>query len=361
MAAALKAAATTKTAETILLEGGTYSGFNVYNDKPTANVTIESASSSNKAVIEGLSINNSANYTFNDLHIYHTSGYVTGEIATSYYSNNISFTNDNFIGKTSSSYKSAPNVGLQISDSTNSVISGSTFQYVSNGVADTNNNIITISNNNFSDLFGDGIDNAGTSNVKLLSNSFTSLHIDSADAQHSDAIQFWTSGETTAGSNITISGNTYTIGSGSAAQGIFMTDQVGDLTYKNVTIENNDLVGTGWNGITLQHVSGALVENNTLQSVSSTGQVSRLTLDGGVSGLVKGNKIGQLINQNGNSATVSGNTILPAISQTGAAQSLVSGMASIVSSASAATALPNPQLAAYNAYLAAHPVSLAKP
>ena len=186
------------------------------------------------------------------------------------------------------------------------------------------------------------------------------MQIDKSDAQHSDCIQFWTSGETTAGSNITISGNTYNIGSGNAVQGIFMTDQVGDLTYSNVTIENNDMVGTGWNGITLQHVSGALVENNTLQTVASTDQTSRLTLDGGVSGVVQNNRVGQLINQNGNTAAVSGTTNLSAISLTSAAQTLVSSMASMVSTAAAGTAVPLPQLAAYNAYLAAHPIAVAK-
>jgi parallel beta-helix repeat protein len=239
------------------------------------------------------------------------------------------------------------------------MISDSTFQYVQNGVAEKESNGVTVSGNSFSNIFGDGIDNAASWNVKLLNNTFTNLHIDPSDAQHSDAIQFWTTGETSAGGNITISGNSYNIGSGGPAQGIFITDPVGDLTYSNVTIENNDLVGTGWNGITLQHVSNALVENNTLQTVASTDQISRLTLDGRVSGLVEDNRIGQLINVNGNTATVSGNSTLAAISLTSAAQSLVSSIASITSSTSAVAVSALPQSAGSNAYLAAHPVTLA--
>jgi hypothetical protein len=211
--------------------------------------------------------------------------------------------------------------------------------------------------NSFSNLYGDGIDNAGSSNVSITSNSFTNIHIDSTDGQHSDCIQFWTSGQTTAGSNITISGNTYSIGTGAAAQGIFMTSQSAGMAYSNVTIENNVMVGTSWNALTLSGVNNAVVENNTLQSVSNTGYVARLSLDGSVSGVVANNKIGGLVTEGVNTASVTANTTLAAISLTSAAQNLVSSMASVTSTAGAGTALPNMQLAQYNAYLAAHPLA----
>jgi parallel beta-helix repeat protein len=348
LAAALKTAASTKTPETILLAGGTYSLNPLSNYNPSAGVTVESANSSNKAVIEGLSLGHSSNFTFNDLAFTTLPTKSTGEVAAADFNNNVNFTNDTFSGPVSKSYASAPSQGLVIIGSTNSTVSNSVFQYVQNGLTERENNGITISGDSFSNLFGDGIDNAASSNVTISQNSFTSLHIDSADSQHSDCIQFWTSGETTAGGNIKITGNTYTIGSGTAAQGIFISDQVGDLTYSNVTIENNDLVGTGWNGITLQHVSGATVENNTLQSVISTGQTSRLSLDGGVSGLIENNKIGQMITEGVNTATVSGNTILAAINPNptgkGAALAFASGMASLVSSSSAAATVTQSEL-----------------
>ena len=341
LAAALQAASTAKTPETILLAGGTYSEKALSNINPTANVTIESASSSNKAVIEGLQISHSSNVTFNDLEFTTYATKPAGEAASSYFDNNVNFTNDTFTGAVQSSYTVAPSQGLVVCDSTNSTVSGSTFEYVQNGLTQKENTNITISNNKFTNLFGDGIDNAASSNVQILNNSFTNMHIDTTDGQHSDCIQFWTSGEKTAGSNITIEGNSYNVGTGSVAQGVFMTDQAGDLSYSNVTIENNDFVGTDWNGITLQHVSNAVVENNILQTVAGTGVTSRLTLDGGVSGLIENNKIGQLINQNGNSATVGANTILSPVSLTNAAQALVSGMASITSSAGSGTAVPH--------------------
>jgi hypothetical protein len=359
-AAALKAAATTTTPETILLEAGTYSAQTIWKFNPSANITIESASSTNKAVIDSVNVVSSSNITFNDLTFTTSPTKPTGDLAYSNLDSNVNFTNDNFIGRVSDHYSSEPTFGVVVRASTNTNISGSVFQYIQDGVADLESNNITVSGNSFSNIFGDGIDNAASWNVKLLNNSFTNLHIDPSDAQHSDAIQFWTSGETTAGGNITISGNDYNIGSGGPAQGIFMTDQVGDLTYENVTIENNDLVGTSWNGITLQHVGNALVENNTLQSVSSTGQTSRLTLDGGVSGLVENNRIGQLLNMNGNSARVTGNTILPPIALSAAAQALVSGIASIASTARPGSVVPFQALASDTAYLAGHPISIPK-
>jgi hypothetical protein len=359
LAAALKAAATATAPETIILEAGTYSKVTMYNYNPKANITVESASSSNKAVVQGLQVSDSSNFTFNNIGFTSAPGQ-TAPVASSALDTNVNFTNDSFTGPISNSYASAPAEGLYVRTSTNTVVSGSTFQYVQNGVLEESNNNISVSSNNFSNLFGDGIDNAASSNVTLQNNSFTNIHIDSADTQHSDCIQFWTSGQTTAGSNITISGNSYSIGTGAASQGIFMTNQVAGLAYSNVTIENNDLVGTSWNGMTLQDISNALVENNTLQTVSDTGMTSRLTLDGGVSGLIENNRIGQLLNQNGNTATVSGNTTLPSIPLSLAAQALVSGMASLASSASPGATLPVGALPASNGHLASHPVSIPK-
>jgi hypothetical protein len=229
---------------------------------------------------------------------------------------------------------------------------------VQNGVAEEGDNNISISHNTFSDIFGDGIDNTASSNVKLTGNTFTTMHMDNSDGQHSDAIQFWTSAGQAAGSNITISGNTYNIGQGNPVQGIFMTSPTGQK-YSNVAIENNVMVGTNWNGLTLQDVSGAVVENNTLQSVSGTGFVSRLTLQGGVSGLIENNKIGGIVNEGVNSVTISGNTTLADISLS-AARALVSGMASVTSSSGAATAASTAQAAQYAAYVAAHAVSAPK-
>jgi hypothetical protein len=358
LTAALKAAATTTTPETILLAAGTYSALTIWKFNPSANVTIESANAGSKAVIDSVNVNNSSNITFNDLTLTTNPSKPTGNIAYSDLDQNVNFTSDNFVGRVSNNYSSEPTYGLVVRDSTNTILSGSQFQYVQGGVANVENNGITVSGNSFSNIFGDAIDNAASWNVKLLNNSATNLHIDPADPQHSDAIQFWTSGETSAGGNITISGNSYNIGSGGPAQGIFITDPVGSLTYQNVTIENNDLVGTGWNGITLQHVSNALVENNILQSVSSTGQTSRLTLDGGVSGLVENNQIGQLIRLGSNSATITGNTILPPIALSAAAQALASGIASIASTAHPGTVVPSLQLATSDAFLAGHPISV---
>lgn len=361
LAAALKAASTTKTAETIVLAAGTYSALSFSGYNPSANVTIESASATNKAVIDGLNISKSSNFTFQNLTFTDPSG-STGIIATSSSNNNVTFSSDAFVGTATTTESTVPFEGLSTSGSTNTTISNCTFQYLENGIGDAQNNGITISSNSFSDMYGDGIDNAGSSNVKILTNNFTNMAL--GTTEHPDCIQFWTTNQTTAGSNITIDGNTYSIGSGNAAQGIFISDQKDDLTYQNVTIENNVMVGTGWNGITLEDASNVLVENNTLQSVTSTGQLSRITVAGGVSGVIEDNKIGQLVTESisgrANTATITNNPILASINPTAAATALVSSMASVTSSATAATAVPLPQLAAYNAYLAAHPIAVAK-
>ncbi len=81
---------------------------------------------------------------------------------------------------------------------------------------------------------------------------------------HPDAIQFLTSGETAGVHDIVITDNVIDRGSGSAVQGIFMTDQVGTLPYQNVTISGNMLVGTMYNGIMVNDGINLNISNNTV-------------------------------------------------------------------------------------------------
>ena len=103
LAAALKAAAKATTAETILLEPGVYSKLSGYELNPTATVTIESANASNKAVVQGLELNNSSNFTFSNISFTSTPGQVGGYVASSAYGKNVNFYNDSFSGPVSSS------------------------------------------------------------------------------------------------------------------------------------------------------------------------------------------------------------------------------------------------------------------
>ncbi len=107
---------------------------------------------------------------------------------------------------------------------------------------------------------------------------------------HPDAIQFLTTGTTAASHDINITGNLITRGTGDAVQGIFMRDEVGTLPYANVNIDNNMLVGTGYNGITVLGGKTVAVTNNTLDSLPGDTNVTWVMV------------------QNADNVTASGNT-----------------------------------------------------
>ena len=108
----------------------------------------------------------------------------------------------------------------------------------------------------------------GTSNITIAHNTFTNQHVNSSDTEHPDAIQFWTSGFNYSSSNITIDDNTITRGAGSAVQGIFMRDEVGNIPYQNVQIEGNEIIGENFNGLVVSGVNGGLISGNVVTSYS---------------------------------------------------------------------------------------------
>jgi parallel beta-helix repeat protein len=313
LVADLQAANKATTAEIIELEPGTYAPVDTWGIDATHGVTVESANSANQAVLQSLDIGKSANITFTNLTFSNASTNSASALALSLYNSKVDFTNDKFTGSSNVTLANSASFGVTVEYSTDTTITGSTFEYLHNGVAEVDNNGVTVSDNSFAWMYDDGVDNAGSSNVTITKNTFTDMHPDADDPGHPDLIQFWTVGQSTAGSNIVIEDNSYVRGSGGAVQGIFMRDEVGGLTYSNVTIEDNTFDGTQWNGIFVNDATGVTIEGNTLQSYASGGETSRLVLDN-VSGTIDGNHYGALVEEGANHVSMSQDTILPAIS-----------------------------------------------
>jgi Ca2+-binding RTX toxin-like protein len=267
--AALTAALKTAHAgDNILLASGTYSGLAVKNVNFAANVTISSADSTHQAVLTDFSINSSSGLTFTNLEL----STVNSTIATSSYafqvgqSSNILFSGLNIHGSLDNNPGNDVG-GFLVRNSTNITMTGSQFQQLSNAFSQLDGSNLTVTNNSFHDIRSDGIDTAGSSNVLISGNSLTNFAPGSS-TEHPDAIQFWTTGTTSSASDITISNNTITRGSGSATQGIFMRDEVGSLPYQNVTITGNTVSGEMYNGISVDHINNLSLSNNTVTALS---------------------------------------------------------------------------------------------
>jgi Ca2+-binding RTX toxin-like protein len=307
--------------DTILLAPGTYAGVNISNVHFAGTVTIASQSSKSQAVLTGLAVSNSSGLAFShlDFSVIGTANPIGGwaKPFQIMQSSNIQLSGLNVYGSSTIDPNSQAD-GLQISGSSNVTLTGSQFSYVHVGLTETNNSHITVSNNLFTYIGNDGIDNAGSSYAQLTGNTFkTFSHNDST--QHADAIQFWTSNTTTAAHDITVSNNYINLDGGTLAQGVFITDQVG-LTYQNVTVTGNTVIGALGNGIALNHVNNAVVSSNDVLTLTNelsvhTGSsvTSRIVLlnDSGVT--LQDNHADVFAIQNTTSLTQSSNTITQAL------------------------------------------------
>ncbi len=119
----------------------------------------------------------------------------------------------------------------------------------------------------------EGINVAATTDIDIRNNLFHSFSPDWAAGEHPDAIQFWTTNETTGSSNVRIVENAMLLGGCKAVQGIFIrseterrTDGGPQIRHSNITIQRNVYFGSSRNGLSVSSVDGALVENNVVIS-----------------------------------------------------------------------------------------------
>lgn len=312
--AVAKASSAGAAGETIVLQAGVYQNLDVEKYTGAGPLVIESASASNPAVIEGMSVDYSSNVTLANLSLTNknvTSG-INDDIELNIYdSSNVTVKSTSFSGPSSTTLESKAGRGVYVHDDTGVTLTGDTFSYLSDAVTNLGDKGVSETGNSFSHIFDDGIDTAGTSNITISGNSFTTFHTDPTDDNHPDAIQFWTTGVTSNSSNIVVSDNTITRGSGAPIQGIFITSQ-NSYGYSNVTVSGNTVTGELGNGIWVDASKTINVAGNVIQPF--TDQISRLILTDDTGGTVANNKIGTaLYSSDLSGVSMSANTTLAAV------------------------------------------------
>lgn len=171
--------------------------------------------------------------------------------------------------------------GLGVRASDKITVVASTFEQLYMGLAMDASRDIVVEGNRFHDLRNDGMNFAGVTNVALRSNFFTDFYpLIKADGSgdHPDAIQFFTAGAKKASQDIVITSNVILQGNGSGSQGIFLTDQVGGLPFRNVRIENNLIYVRSWNGIMVGGGVNISINNNTTISPTDDAVFLRIRL-----------------------------------------------------------------------------------
>jgi parallel beta-helix repeat protein len=252
--------------DTIQLAAGQYDGLSIKNLTFADGVTITSADPSQQAVLSNFTVTNSSGLTISNVEMVAGGGLNSWAFAVSG-STNVNFDHVYVHGSLDANAANDSN-GLSVLKSSGVNITNSTFQELGRGIAVGESSNINIANNSAYEMRSDGFDFAQVDHVTITGNNLTNFHKNATD--HPDAIQFWTSGTTAPSHDITITGNVITLGDGLGTQGIFFRDQLGTMPYANVTVSDNLIDGTGYNGIRIGHVNGLTVSDNQLTTNPGT-------------------------------------------------------------------------------------------
>lgn len=250
---------TAQSGDVIQLAPGTYSGFGLRDVQINGNVTITSQNPAQEAVLTGFNLSNVGGFTFKGLEFSVNPAGADNPFLV-YGSKNLVLDDLNVHGSLDSNGANDA-AAILIRNSDGVVIKNSEFHDLKMGISHLDDTNLTITNNSFHDIRVDGVRGGGSSNVTITKNYFTDF--DSVSGDHSDGIQFWTSNVKTLSKNITVSDNVMVRGAGTTFQGIFMRDETG-AGYENVTVTNNLVVGSLYQGITVDGATHVTVTGNTV-------------------------------------------------------------------------------------------------
>lgn len=251
--------------DTIELAAGDYSSMVIKNKNYGSGITITSADANNPAVIEAFKISGSSGITISNIDFEPQTKDGSFSLLTAS-SSDIHFDNITVTGPSGDTGYDL--TSFMIRDSSDVSVTNSEFTHTHNGISMLNNDGVEIDGNYIHDIRTDGIRGGGNSNVTISNNYITDFHPTATD--HPDGIQLWTANTSDTAANITITDNVIYAEAGQAIQGIFVTDQAGDVYYSNLNISGNVLVGTRYNGITVSHVKSGTISDNTVIGIGDT-------------------------------------------------------------------------------------------
>jgi hypothetical protein len=317
------AAKAAQAGDTILLAPGSYTTANLSGLTPSGMVTITSMDPSHPAVISGVIVDHSTNLTLTNLEV--TPRYAGGYAVAVTNATNVHVANVNI-------HDSATVVGngVLIQNSQHVTLDGSEIHDLSSGVSFLNSDGVLLANNKVHDTQVDGMHGGGTSHITITGNTFTNFRPQAGD--HADAIQFWTTGTTTAAHDIVVTDNVMTRGAGAVFQGVFMGADP-SLAFQNVTIAGNAMEGTMYNGIAVGNGVNVKIEHNLVQGY--TDMTSWVTVNGTTNAVIDHNTTSSISIGAGNVGLSNySNTIVPlqAIGSTSALTSWLKAEASTLAS-----------------------------
>jgi parallel beta-helix repeat protein len=270
--------------DTILLKAGNYGDLSLI-DKPkfdlnfSSTVTIAAADPNDPPTVTKLDLRGAENLAFDNILFDYTykEGQPTWNRPFSVSGGeNISFTGCTFDGDVASGLKETDNgfptgSGLYIRSSAGVTVDDCEVVNFYRGIVVSDSDELTITNNDVHGIRMDGMTFAAVQGVLIEGNNIHDFNRSMNSTDHSDMIQFWTSGTTRPSTDIVIRDNILDIGKGEYTQSIFMRNELVDLGqagqemyYQNVVIEGNTIVNGHLHGIVVGETAGLTISNNSV-------------------------------------------------------------------------------------------------
>ncbi len=299
----------------IRLAPGNYGDVIISGANFATGITIQSASTAHAAVLNTLSVTSSSGIDFSGLTVNmaaSTSSVAFSPVVEFRNSSNISFHDGlvkaalsiNGVSQTSPNGDGTGNVigmpvgrGFSIVNTSNVSIDHNEITQVNRGVVMSDVQNAEITNNNIHDVRTSPIVGAILDHVVIDSNQLSNSnpwHWGSGD--HADFIHLWTdASQTTVSTDIQITNNTMSQGSGTAILGILLEDS-SKLGFSDVKIADNLIMNGNTTGIRASHlIDSSITDNTLLQTSGSANDAPAFFLTGAMKNVdVSGNIYGGL-------------------------------------------------------------------
>lgn len=268
LTAALSAAAA---GDTVRLAGGSYGTYQIRDRAYSGVVRIESADTNNPARFDGLTVRNVTNVTLAGLDLGRPLN--TGEADTVTFntirdSNNIVLEGVTIHGSRDGNPQNDGR-GLVVTNTRGLLIEDSLFTDLNRGLVIEKGFNVVLRDTEWRTIRSDGVVIAAVDGVVIDGNKFSDFRPVVPD--HSDVIQFFNTNQTVGSKNITIQNNeilitNYNGTEPTGTQGIFISDPLA-FGYENVLIRNNVLFSNGaFHGINIDGGKRVQVTDNTVLS-----------------------------------------------------------------------------------------------